>query len=56
MESKLKVGFVGLGIMGASMAANVVKAGFSVGVQSGRLRNRSAMGSFAPSPLTTISP
>lgn len=32
MESKLKVGFVGLGIMGAPMAANVVKAGFSVGV------------------------
>ena len=32
MESKLKVGFVGLGIMGAPMAANLVKAGFPVGV------------------------
>lgn len=32
MESMPKIGFVGLGIMGAPMAANLVKAGFPVAV------------------------
>lgn len=34
MESGLNIGFVGLGIMGAPMAANLLKAGFSLAVHN----------------------